>query len=217
MKRIFLSIIFLFVYFFSLVACTNLLVTKGASATGSSYILYTNDGEWLYHLQKYPAKDYPEGEWLQVGKGKIKQVRHTYARLGWHMNEYQVSVGETTFTGREELWSKNNFLKYWHLMDLALQRAKTAREAIKVMTGLVEEYGYGSEGESFSIGDPNEVWLLEMIGNGSGGKGAIWVAMRAAKQTFVVLCRQCEIFMGEAYFNLQYGIFVCGTDAKLSA
>jgi len=162
----------------NVLACTNLLVTKGASATGSSYILYTNDGEWLYHLQKYPAKDYPEGEWLQVGKGKIKQVRHTYARLGWHMNEYQVSIGETTFTGREELWSKNNFLKYWHLMDIALQRAKTAREAIKVITGLVEEYGYGSEGESFSIGDPNEVWLLEMIGNGSGGKGAIWVAIR---------------------------------------
>ncbi|NPA37295.1 MAG: dipeptidase [Chlorobi bacterium] len=158
--------------------CTNLLVTKGASANGSSYIVYTNDGEWLYHLKKYPAADYPEGEWLQIGSGKIKQVRHTYARLGWHMNEYQVSIGETTFTGREELWSKNNFLKYWHLIDLALQRAKTAREAIKVITGLVEEYGYGSEGESFSIGDPDEVWILEMIGNGSGGKGAIWVAVR---------------------------------------
>jgi dipeptidase len=159
-------------------ACTNLLVTKGASATGSSYILYTSDGEWLYHLHQYPAMDYPEGEYLQIGNGKIKQVHHTYARLGFHMNEYQLSIGETTFTGREELWSKNNILKYWHLMDLALQRAKTAREAIKVITGLVEEYGYGSEGESFSIADPNEVWILEMIGNGSHGKGAIWVAMR---------------------------------------
>ena len=159
-------------------ACTNLLVTKGASATGSSYILYTNDGEWLYHLHKYPAMDYQEGEYLQIGNGKIAQVRHTYARLGFHMNEYQLSIGETTFTGREELWSKNNILKYWHLMDLALQRAKTAREAIKVITGLVEEYGYGSEGESFSIADPNEVWILEMIGNGSGSKGAIWVARK---------------------------------------
>ncbi len=159
-------------------ACTNLLVTKGASATGAAYILYTNDGEWLYHLRKYPAMDYPEGAMLKIGGGEIKQVRHTFARLGFHMNEYQVSIGETTFTGREELWSKNNILKYWHLMDLALQRAKTAREAIQVITSLVEEYGYGSEGESFSIADPNEVWILEMIGNGSGGKGAIWVAVK---------------------------------------
>ena len=175
------NFLFLTLWFFAVIsadACTNLLVTKGASATGSSYIVYTNDGEWLYHLKKYPAMDYKEGEWLNVGNGKIRQVRHTYARLGFHMNEYQVSIGETTFTGREKLWSKNNFLKYWHLMDLALQRSKTAREAIKVITGLVEEYGYGSEGESFSIGDPDEVWLLEMIGNGSGGKGAIWVAVR---------------------------------------
>lgn len=179
MKKIcFILTVILFTFGENIFACTNLLVTKGASATGSSYILYTNDGEWLYHLQKYPAKDYPKGESLQIGNGTIKQVKHTYARLGFHMNEHQVSIGETTFTGREELWSKNNFLKYWHLMDLALQRAKTAREAIDVITGLVEDYGYGSEGESFSIADPNEVWLLEMIGNGSGGKGAVWVAVK---------------------------------------
>jgi len=177
-KLFFLFLIAAFFYGYSAFACTNLLVTKGASATGSSYILYTNDGEWLYHLQKYAAKDYPDGEYLKIGNGKISQVRHTYARLGFHMNENQVSIGETTFTGREELWSKNNFLKYWHLMDIALQRAKTAREAINVITGLVEEYGYGSEGESFSIADPDEVWLLEMIGNGSNSKGAVWVAVR---------------------------------------
>jgi len=177
-KFIFFLSVAMFVYGENAKSCTNLLVTKGASATGSSYILYTNDGEWLYHLQKYPAKDYPKGEWLKVGNGKIRQVIHTYARLGWHMNENQVSIGETTFTGREELWSKDNFLKYWHLMDLAMQRAGTARDAIKIITGLVDEYGYGSEGESFSIADPNEVWLLEMIGNGSGDKGAIWVAVR---------------------------------------
>ena len=159
-------------------ACTNLLVTKGASGTGSSYILYTNDGEWLYHLHKYPPMDYTKGGLLKIGNGQIAQVEHTYARIGFHMNEFQVSIGETTFTGREELWSKNNFLKYWHLMDLALQRAKTAREAIRVITNLVEEYGYGSEGESFSIADTDEAWILEMVGNGSGAKGAIWVAVK---------------------------------------
>jgi dipeptidase len=159
-------------------ACTNLLVTKGASATGSSYILYTNDGEWLYHLHKYPAMDYKKGEFLKFGNGKIDQIEHTYARIGFQMNEFQLTIAETTFTGREELWSHKNILKYWHLMNLALQRAKTAREAIKVITGLVEEYGYGSEGESFSIADPNEAWILEMVGNGTNGKGAVWVAVK---------------------------------------
>jgi len=159
-------------------ACTNLLVTKGASTTGSSYILYTNDGEWLYHLHKYPAMDYKKGEFLKFGNGQIAQVEHTYARIGFQMNEFQLTIAETTFTGREELWSHKNILKYWHLMDLALQRAKTAREAIKVITGLVEEYGYGSEGESFSIADPNEAWILEMVGNGTNGKGAVWVAVK---------------------------------------
>ncbi|OQY04071.1 MAG: hypothetical protein B6I20_03755 [Bacteroidetes bacterium 4572_117] len=179
MKQVTLFIIlFLSIQISNSLACTNLLVTKGASKTGSCYILYTNDGEWLYHLKKYPAMDYKKGEYLKIGNGQITQVAHTYARLGFHMNEFQVSIGETTFTGREELWSKNNFLKYWHLMDLALQRAKTAREAIKVIAGLVEEYGYGSEGESFSIADPNEAWILEMVGNGSGKKGAVWVAVK---------------------------------------
>ncbi|MEN8120136.1 MAG: C69 family dipeptidase [Bacteroidota bacterium] len=177
-RIIFIITLFIGIQISNSYACTNLLVTKGASKTGSSYILYTNDGEWLYHLKKYPAKDYKKGEFLKIGKGQIAQVRHTYARLGFHMNEFQVSIGETTFTGREELWSKNNFLKYRHLMDLALQRAKTAREAIKVITELVEEYGYGSEGESFSIADPNEAWILEMVGNGSGSKGAVWVAVK---------------------------------------
>lgn len=177
-RIIFIISLFIGIHTSNSFACTNLLVTKGASTTGSCYILYTNDGEWLYHLPKFPAKDYIKGDFLKIGNGQIAQVGHTYARIGFHMNEFQVSIGETTFTGREELWSKNNILKYWHLMDLALQRSRTAREAIKVITELVDEYGYGSEGESFSIADPDEAWILEMVGNGSGGKGAVWVAVK---------------------------------------
>ena len=163
--------------------CTNFIVTKGASADGSTFLAYTNDGEWIYHLDKTPAKNHKLGDSLEFSgrfgaKGKIHQVSHTYAVVGFQMNEHQVAVGETTFVGREELWNKSKYLEYWHLMRLALERAKTAREAIKIMTELVEQYGYGSEGESFSIADPNEAWILEMIGTGDGGEGAVWVAVK---------------------------------------
>ncbi|MCD4772983.1 MAG: C69 family dipeptidase [Bacteroidales bacterium] len=163
--------------------CTNFIVTKGASADGSTFLAYTNDGEWIYHLDKTPAKNHKFGDSLEFSgrfgaKGKIHQVSHTYAVIGFQMNEHQVAVGETTFVGREELWNKSKYLEYWHLMRLALERAKTAREAIKIMTELVEQYGYGSEGESFSIADPNEAWILEMIGTGDGGEGAVWVAVK---------------------------------------
>jgi dipeptidase len=94
------------------------------------------------------------------------------------MNEHQLAIGETTFDGRPELENKQGGLHYWILMQLALQRARTAREAIKVMADLVDQYGYASTGESFSIADPNEAWILEMIGPGDGGKGAIWVAVK---------------------------------------
>ncbi len=178
MTKYYLTAILILLFIAKNFACTNFIVTKGASLNGSAYLVYTNDGEWLYHLKKYPAKDYKKGEWLQIGKGKIPQVSHTYATLGFHMNEYQLSIGETTFTGREELWNKKNFIKYWNLMKIALERAKTAREAIRVMTTIVEKYGYGSEGESFSIVDPNEAWILEMIGKGENEKGAVWVAVK---------------------------------------
>lgn len=159
-------------------SCTNILVSPGASKDGSAIIVYLNDGEWIQQLQKNPAADHVPGEWLKVGSGKVLQVPHTYGRIGFQMNEKQVAIGETTFTGREELWNHNCFLKYWHLMELALDRAATAREAIEVMTSLVDEYGYGSEGESFSIADKHEAWILEMIGMGPEKKGAVWVAMR---------------------------------------
>ena len=164
-------------------ACTNIIVTKGASTDGSNMIAYTCDGEFHPHLKFSPAQDYNINDSLSIldyagnVKGKIAHVLHTYRVMGYHnMNEYQVAMGETTFGGREELENSNKFLNYWSLMNIALQRSKTAREAIEVMTSLVSEYGYASSGESFSICDKNEAWLLEMIG--TGGEGAIWVAIR---------------------------------------
>ncbi len=163
-------------------SCTNLLVTKGASADSATYLVYLNDGEWLYQLNRTPAKDHNVLDSLTYtsisGKQqKIHQVEHTNAIVGFQINEYQLAIGETTFLGRESLWDKDMSLKYWELMELALLRAKTAREAIEVITSLAEQYGYGSEGESFSIADPNEAWILEMIGTGGEG-GAIWVACK---------------------------------------
>jgi len=163
-------------------ACTNLIVTKGASADSSIYLVYLNDGEWLYHLDITPAQDHNVNDSLTLTsmsgmKHKVHQVSHTNAIIGFLMNEYQLAIGESTFTGREELWDKNMPLKYWELMRLALHRARTAREAIKVISSLVDQYGYGSEGESISIADPDEAWLLEIIG--TGGKGAAaWVAVK---------------------------------------
>jgi len=181
-RYIFLFLFMLFNYISF--GCTNLIITKGASADGSTMMVYTNDGEWLYHLKMHPHESHKKGAVIPfkiLGTDEylnIPQPSETYKKLGFHMNEHHVAIGETTFTGREELWNKNLPLKYWHLMSLALDRSKTAREAIEVITSLVEEYGYGSEGESFSIIDPDEAWILEMIGTGDGLPGAHWVAMR---------------------------------------
>jgi len=164
-------------------ACTNLIVTKRASADGSVMITYTCDGEFHPRLRYEPPVDYtPDAQyeikdWGGNIRGVIKQVDHTY-RVVQLINEHQVVIGETTFGGRSELENPDGVLHYWTLMRLALQRAKTAREAVEVITSLVDEYGYASTGESFSIGDPNEAWYMEMIGPGPGGKGALWVALR---------------------------------------
>jgi dipeptidase len=168
-------------------ACTNLIITKGASADGSTFIAYAADSHELYgELYLQPGGVFPAGTMRDIidwdtGKflGRIPQVAKTYWRVG-NINEHQVSVGETTFGGREELATpdKNAIVDYGSLMYIALERAKTAREAIKVMTDLATEYGYASEGESFSVADPNEAWILEMIGKGDGTKGALWVARR---------------------------------------
>lgn len=165
-------------------ACTNFLLTKGATKDGSTMITYSADSHVLYgELYHWPAGTRPAGTMIDVyewdtGKylGKIPQAARTYNVVG-NMNEFQLAIGETTFGGREELWhQKGAIIDYGSLIYLTLQRAKTAREAILVMTELVEKYGYASEGESFSISDPNEVWVLEMIGKGEGEKGAVWVA-----------------------------------------
>ena len=166
--------------------CTNFLITKGATVDGSTMITYAADSHTLYgELYYQPAMDYPAGamrkiyEW-DTGEylGEIPQPSHTYSVIG-NMNEYQLSIGETTFGGRSELHhQKGAVMDYGSLIYVALQRAKTAREAIQVMTNLVEEFGYYSEGESFSIADPNEAWILEMVGKGEGEKGAVWVAVR---------------------------------------
>ncbi len=177
--------------------CTNLIVTKGASADSATYLVYLNDGEWLYHLNNTPAKDHDPADSLTYRslsgiEYKIHQVPHTYAIIGFQMNEHQLAIGETTFTGREELWDKDKPLKYWDLMRLALLRARTAREAIKVITSLVETYGYGSEGESFSIADPSEAWLLEMTGTGGKG-GAVWVAWKVPDGTITAHANHSRI------------------------
>ena len=166
--------------------CTNFLVTKGASVDGSTMITYAADSHTLYgELYFQPAKDYQEGamrdiyEWdTGIFLGRIPQVLHTYSVVG-NMNEFQVAIGETTYGGREELAKQPGaIMDYGSLMYVALQRAKTAREAIEIMADLVETYGYASSGESFSISDPNEVWIMEMIGKGESEKGAVWVAQR---------------------------------------
>lgn len=146
---------------------------------------YVADSHELYgDLKVTPAAWYPEGATLDIiewdtGKklGTIPQARHTYAVVG-NLNEHQVAIGESTFTGREELRDPTALIDYGSLMQLALQRASSAREAVTVMTSLVAQFGYASTGESFSISDPNEAWLLEMMGKGPGNRGAVWVARK---------------------------------------
>ena len=165
--------------------CTNFLISKGASADGSTMITYAADSHVLYgELYFKPALDYPAGTILDVyewdtGKylGKIPQVSHTYSVVG-NMNEHQVAIGETTYGGKPELQDSTAIMDYGSLMYIALQRAKTAREAITVISDLMAAYGYCSSGESLSISDQNEVWIMEMIGKGVGNKGAVWVARR---------------------------------------
>ncbi len=186
MRKYFLFVLFLSSSYITTLACTNFLVTKGATVDGSTMITYAADSHTLYgELYFTPAADYEKDAMLDIyewdtGKflGKIKQVPHTYSVVG-NINEHQVAIGETTFGGREELWHQTKALvDYGSLMYITLQRAKTAREAIEIMTEIVEEYGYYSEGESFSISDPNEVWIMEMIGKGEFELGAVWVALK---------------------------------------
>jgi dipeptidase len=166
-------------------ACTGILVGKNASIDGSVMISYAADSHTLYgEMYHWPAAKWPKGTMLDVvewdtGKplGRIAQVEQTFSVVG-NMNEYQVAITESTFGGRTELVDTTGIIDYGSLIYITLQRAKTAREAIKIMTNLVAEYGYCSGGESFSIADKNEVWIMEMVGKGAGKKGAVWVAIR---------------------------------------
>ena len=168
-----------------LLACTNLIVGKAASTDGSTIISYSADSYGLFgELYHYPAATHPKDAMLAIyewdtGKylGEIKQASQTYNVVG-NMNEYQLAIAETTFGGRPELVDTTGIMDYGSLIYVTLQRARTAKEAIKVMTDLVQEYGYYSSGESFTIADPNEIWILEMIGKGVGLRGAVWVAVR---------------------------------------
>ena len=179
-------------------ACTSILVGREASTDGSVMITYACDGEFHPHLRYTPARDHEPGAvyeirtWSGELLGEVPQPRHTYAVVGL-MNEHQLAIGETTFTGRKELQNDEGLLHYWTLMRLALQRAKTAREAIDVITGLVGQHGYRSTGESFSIADPEEAWILDMIGPGPGGEGAHWVARRVPDDRIAVHANRSRI------------------------
>ena len=167
-------------------ACTNLIATKGATADGSVMVTYAADSHSLYgELYHRPAADHPKGMMREIREwdtnkylGEIPEVAHTYNRVG-NINEHQVVIAESTWGGREELADTTGqaIMDYGSLIYVALERSKTAREAIDVMTDLVEKYGYASEGESFSIADKDEVWVMEMIGKGAE-KGAVWIAVR---------------------------------------
>ena len=181
-------------------ACTNLLVGKAASVDGSTMVTYSADSYALYgELYHWPAATYPANTWMDIRDwdtnkylGKIPQASQTYNVIG-NMNEHQLCIGETTYGGRKELVDSTGIMDYGSLIYIALQRSKTAREAIKVMTDLVATYGYCSSGESFSIVDKNEVWILEMTGKGVGNKGAVWVAVRIPDDCIAAHANQSRI------------------------
>ncbi len=166
-------------------ACTSLIAAKGATKDGSVMITYAADSHTLYgDMPSLAAADHKPGDMRKIydwdtGRylGEIPQPAHTYSRIG-HINENGVAMAESTWGGRPELVDTAGIIDYGSLIYITLERAKTAREAVDIMTGLVEEFGYASEGESFSIADPNEAWIVEMIGKGPGRKGAVWVARR---------------------------------------
>ena len=181
-------------------ACSNLIVGKKASVDGSVMVSYNADDYGMFgHLCHYPAGAHPKGTMRQiydwdsgVYHGEIEEAPVTYNVIG-NINEFQLSIGETTYGGREEMVDSTGILDYGSLIYVTLQRAKTAREAISVMTSLVEKYGYNSEGETFSICDPNEAWIMEMQGTGAGSKGVVWVAMRIPDDAICAHANQSRI------------------------
>lgn len=181
-------------------ACTNFIVGKKASADGSVLCTYNADDYGMFqHLCHYPAGKHAAGEMRRIidwdtneYHGEIPEAAETYNVIG-NINEYQVTIGETTYGGREEMVDTTSILDYGSLIYIGLQRSKTAREAIKVMTTLAEKYGYCSEGETFTICDPNEAWIMEMMGKGPGGKGAVWVTVRIPDDAICAHANQSRI------------------------
>lgn len=181
-------------------ACSNLIVGKKASVDGSVMVSYNADDYGMFgHLCHYPAGTHPKGTMRQiydwdsgVYHGEIEEAPVTYNVIG-NINEFQLSIGETTYGGREEMVDSTGILDYGSLIYVTLQRAKTAREAISVMTSLVEKYGYNSEGETFSICDPNEAWIMEMQGTGAGSKSVVWVALRIPDNAICAHANQSRI------------------------
>ena len=200
LKRLFLASCVVLAASWKAEACTNLIVGKNASADGSTIISYSADSYGLFgELYHFPAGLHNKGELLDIyewdtGKylGQIAQAKETYNVIG-NMNEHQLTIGETTFGGRPELVDTTGVIDYGSLIYIALQRSRNARQAIKVMTDLVQEYGYYSSGESFTIADPNEVWIMEMIGKGPGVRGAVWVAVRVPDDCIAAHANQSRI------------------------
>ena len=200
MKKFYLTATVLFTAILGAFACTNLIVGKKASADGSTIVSYSADSYGMFgDLYHSPAAKHPKGAKLDIYSwednsfmGTIDQARETYNVIG-NINEYQLTIAETTFGGREELVDTKGIMDYGSLIYVTLQRAKTAKEAIKVMTSLVQEYGYASGGESFTIADPNEIWIMEMIGKGPGIKGAVWVAVRVPDDCISAHANQSRI------------------------
>lgn len=199
MKKLFL-LFFSITFFVSSEACTNFIVGKAASKDGSVICTYNADDYGMFiGLCHYPAAKHAKGEMRKVidwdtkeYHGEIPEAPETYNVIG-NINEYQVTIGETTYGGREEMVDSTGILDYGSLIYIALQRSKTAREAISVMTTLAETYGYNSEGETFTICDPNEAWIMEMMGKGPGSKGVVWVAMRIPDNAICAHANQSRI------------------------
>lgn len=199
MRKLFLSLL-LCTGVINALACTNFIVGKKASADGSVMCTYSADDYGMFlGLCHYPAGKHAKGEMLQIYDwdtkeyhGQIPQAAETYNVIG-NINEYQVTIGETTFGGREEMVDTTGILDYGSLIYIALQRSKTAREAISVMTRLVETYGFCSEGETFTICDPNEAWIMEMMGKGPGSKEVVWVAVRIPDDAICAHANQSRI------------------------
>ena len=181
-------------------ACTNFIVGKKASADGSVICTYNADDYGLFiNLCHYPAGTHPKGTMRKIFnwdtnkyQGVIPEAPQTYNVIG-NINEFQVSIAETTYGGREEMEDSIGILDYGSLIYLALQRSKTAREAIQVMTTLAQTYGYNSGGETFTICDPNEAWIMEMMGKGPGSKGVVWVALRVPDDAICAHANQSRI------------------------